>query len=81
MAKLWRSRDRRMHFRTRERDDGNFELALDAEGIDYLEQGLVELRHMQSGEAIATPSITKDGVSEFMLKRVPDEGVGADGAI
>lgn len=61
-----------MIFRTREKEDGNFELALDAEGIDYLEQGLVELRHMQSGEALATPSIAEEGVSEFMLKRVPD---------
>lgn len=61
-----------MHFRTRETDDGNFELSLDAEGIDYLEDGLTELRHMQSGEAVATPSITAEGVSEFMLKRVED---------
>lgn len=62
-----------MVFRTREREDGNFELALDAEGIDYLEQGLIELRYMHSGEAIATPSITTEGVSDFMLKRVSDE--------
>lgn len=65
-----------MVFRTRERDDGNFELALDAEGIDYLEAGLAELRYMQSGEAVATPSITSEGVSEFMLKRVEDEKEG-----
>jgi hypothetical protein len=61
-----------MVFQTRETDDGNFELILDAEGIDYLEDGLTELRHMQSGEAVATPSITKEGVSEFMLKRAED---------
>lgn len=65
-----------MVFRTRERDDGNFELALDAEGIDYLEDGLTELRHMQSGEALAAPSFTKEGVSQFMLKRVEDEKEG-----
>lgn len=63
-----------MHFRTQEREDGHFELALDAEGIDYLEQGLTELRYMRSGEALAAPSITKEGVSKFMLKRVSDEG-------
>lgn len=61
-----------MVFRTREREDGNFELTLDTEGIDYLEQGLAELRYMGSGEAVATPSITADGVSEFVLKRVSD---------
>jgi hypothetical protein len=61
-----------MVFRTRERDDGNFELALDAEGIDFLEDGLTELRRMQPGEAVATPSITSEGVSDFMLKRVED---------
>lgn len=63
-----------MVFQTRERDDGNFELILDAEGIDYLEEGLTELRRMQPGEALAAPSITKEGVSEFMLKRVSDGG-------
>jgi hypothetical protein len=61
-----------MIFRTREKDDGNFELALDEEGINYLEDGLTELRRMQPGEAVATPSITKEGVSEFMLKRESD---------
>jgi hypothetical protein len=61
-----------MVFRTRERDDGNFELILDDEGINYLEDGLTELRRMQPGEAVATPSITADGVSDFMLKRVSD---------
>lgn len=65
-----------MVFRTRERDDGNFELALDAEGITYLEQGLAELRYMHEGEALAAPSFTSEGVSNFMLKRVPD-GEGA----
>lgn len=61
-----------MVFQTREREDGNFELILDEEGIDYLEDGLTELRRMQPGEAVATPSITSEGVSEFMLKRVED---------
>lgn len=61
-----------MIFRTRERDDGDFEVELDAEGIDYLENGLCELRHMASGEAIASPSIDTDGVSRFILKRIPD---------
>lgn len=62
-----------MVFRTRETDDGNFELALDEEGISYLEDGLTELRRMPPGEAVATPSITNEGVGEFMLKRVPNE--------
>jgi hypothetical protein len=61
-----------MIFHTRERDDGDFEVALDAEGIDYLEQGLCELRHMAAGEAVASPSLDKEGVSRFILKRVPD---------
>lgn len=63
-----------MVFRTRERDDGDFELVLDTEGIDYLEQGLTELRYMDadSGEALACPSFTKDGGSYFLLKRVKD---------
>lgn len=61
-----------MYFRTREREDGNFELALDAEGIDHLERGLAELRYMESGEAVASPAIASEGVANFMLKRVPD---------
>jgi hypothetical protein len=61
-----------MVFRSRERDDGNFELALDAEGIDWLEKGLAELRYMGTGEALATPSVTTEGVGEFLLKRVKD---------
>jgi hypothetical protein len=52
-----------------ETGDGNFELALDSEGIEQLEDGLTELRYMHSGEA-STPT---DGVGEFRLKRVPDE--------
>lgn len=58
-----------MVFRTRERDDGDFELELDNEGLNYLEDGLTELRHMSSGEALCTPSITSDGVSSFILKK------------
>lgn len=65
-----------MIFRTRERDDGNFELALDVEGIDYLEQGLAELRYMDSGEALGSPSISEGGVSEFMLKKVREDEQG-----
>jgi hypothetical protein len=61
-----------MVFRTRETEEGNFELTLDEEGIDYLEDGLTELRRMRPGQAVATPSITDDGVSDFMLKRVSD---------
>jgi hypothetical protein len=58
-----------MVFIARERDDGNFELVLDTEGITYLEAGLAELRYMNSGDAAQTPSITEDGVGEFMLRR------------
>jgi hypothetical protein len=61
-----------MVFRTREREDGDFELILDDEGINYLEDGLTELRRMSPGEAVTTPSITRDGVSEFHLKRADD---------
>lgn len=61
-----------MVFLLREREDGNVELVLDDEGIDYLEDGLTELRRMPDGEAVTTPSITEDGVSDFMLKRVSD---------
>jgi hypothetical protein len=63
-----------MVFRTRERGDGDFEVAVDSEGIDYLEQGLCELRRMAEGEAIASPALDVDGVSRFILKRVPDDG-------
>jgi hypothetical protein len=63
-----------MVFIARERDDGNFELVLDDEGIEYLEQGLTELRYMPSGESATTPSITEDGVSEFMLTRAKEGG-------
>lgn len=58
-----------MVFRTGETDDGDFELELDEEGLNYLEDGLTELRHMTSGEAICTPSITAEGVSSFILKK------------
>lgn len=63
-----------MVFIAREREDGNFELVLDTEGITYLEDGLAELRYMSSGESVSTPSVSEDGVSEFMLKRVEDGG-------
>jgi hypothetical protein len=59
-----------MVFRMREREDGNFELALDEEGINYLEGGLTELRRMQSGEAlVGAPTFAKEGTSQFLLKR------------
>lgn len=61
-----------MVFRMGERDDGDFELELDEEGLNYLEDGLTELRHMPEGEAICSPSITSDGVSSFILKRAQD---------
>lgn len=61
-----------MVFVLREREDGNVELVLDDEGINYLEDGLTELRRMPCGESVSTPSITDDGVSDFMLKRVDD---------
>lgn len=63
-----------MVFQTRERDDGDFEVALDSEGIDFLEEGLCELRRMAEGEAVASPAISEDGVGSFILKRVPDGG-------
>lgn len=61
-----------MVFRTREREDGDFELELDTEGLNYLEDGLTELRNMPTGEALCTPSITEEGVSSFILKRAQD---------
>lgn len=61
-----------MVFHTHATDDGNFELVLDEEGIDYLEDGLTELRRMQPGQAVSAPSITGDGVGEFLLKRADD---------
>jgi hypothetical protein len=60
-------------FRTKETDDGHFELILDDEGIDYLEDGLTELRRMPTGGALDTPSITSNGVGEFRLRRVEGE--------
>lgn len=62
-----------MIFLTRETDDGNFELLLDDEGIDYLEKGLAQLRDTDSEHMLTTPSITVDGVGEFVMKRVIDE--------
>lgn len=63
-----------MVFYTQKTDDGNFEIVLDHEGINYLEDGLTELRLMQPGGAVSTPSITEDGVGDFRLRRVPDGG-------
>jgi anti-sigma regulatory factor (Ser/Thr protein kinase) len=59
-----------MIFHTRETDDGNFEILLDDEGIDYLERGLAQLRDTDLDHMLTTPSITVDGVGEFMMKRV-----------
>jgi hypothetical protein len=61
-----------MVFTLTEGENGNVELILDNEGIDYLEDGLTELRRMRCGESVSTPSITDDGVSDFVLKRVDD---------
>jgi hypothetical protein len=61
-----------LHFQTHETDDGDFELILDGEGIDFLEQGLTELRYLESGSAVASPLLDSNGVARFRLKRVAD---------
>lgn len=63
-----------MLFHTSERDDGNFELELDLEGIEYLEQGLADLRKTEIGGELSTPSFSEDAASHFILKRGPEGG-------
>lgn len=61
-----------MVFHTHETKDGNFELVLDDEGIDFLEDGLTELRRMQPGNAVTSPFIDEKGVGDFKLRRAKD---------
>lgn len=65
-------------FKTYERDNGDFELKLDVEGIDYLEEGLRALRSIEAGAELSCPSLTSDddeplGVASFILLRADDE--------
>lgn len=62
-----------------EDEDGNTVHLLDAEGIDHLIEGLVELRDSDVGDQLVTPSVTVDhdtgeleSVGMMILKRAED---------
>lgn len=58
--------------------DGDTTTLLDTEGIDWLIQGLEQLRDMEPGEELSTPYVEDHdgvlkGVGEFVLRRAADE--------
>jgi hypothetical protein len=62
-----------------EDEDGNTVHLLDVEGIDYLIEGLTELRDSEPGERLSTPSVTTDhetgeleSVGKMILERAAD---------
>lgn len=62
-----------------EDEDGNTVHLLDTEGIDYLIEGLVELRDSDVGGQLTTPTVTTDhetgeleSVGLMILKRAED---------
>jgi hypothetical protein len=63
-----------MHFRLFEDDDETPVLELDDEAIDYLEDGLRDLRDKEPGEGLTSPSLVSNdgeviGVGVFELRR------------
>lgn len=58
-------------------EDGDRITELDAEAIDYFIRGLTELRDMEPGEELVTPSMDQNedgtlGMSYFILRRAAD---------
>lgn len=49
-----------MHYRIFEDDDKNLVLVFDEEAIDYFIEGLEELRTLEPGDEMSTPSVTTD---------------------
>jgi hypothetical protein len=66
-------------FHTYEADDGDFVMEVDAEAIDYLIDGLTELRGKEPGESLTSPSLVQStegepqGVGDWVLLRAADE--------
>lgn len=63
-----------MHFRFFEEDNETPVLELDDEAIDYLEDGLRDLRDQESGVSLSAPSLVSNddevvGVGRFVLRR------------
>lgn len=60
-------------------EQGNVVTELDGDAIDYYIQGLEQLRDMEPGEELATPSADMDengmpqGMGWFILRRAADE--------
>ena len=57
-------------------EEGNHVTLLDSEAIDYLIEGLEELRDCDPGEELTTPFVELDedgaGVGSFILRRAAD---------
>jgi hypothetical protein len=49
--------------------DGNTVLLMDLEGIDYLKEGIEDLRNLPPGSEVSSPGLSEDGVSEIILRR------------
>lgn len=68
-----------MHQRIFEDDDKNLVMVFDEEAIDYFIEGLEELRNLEPGEEMATPSVTTDvdgiptQVGTMILRRWDEE--------
>lgn len=61
-----------MIFNLRVPEGEDWVLELDAEGIEYLEAGLAELRGCESGDWFSSPALSEDGVGRFVLLRAGD---------
>lgn len=58
-----------MNFHLFTEDDGTEVLELDAEGMDYLETGIAQLREQEPGGSVSTPLLHSNGVSKLQLRR------------
>ncbi len=68
-----------MNFHISDDEDDNMLMELDAEGIDYLIQGLLDLRDCAPDEEIRSPSLGSDengnpeSVGFLIMKRLADD--------
>lgn len=66
-----------MELHISEDDDKTMRIRVDAEGVDWLIQGLEQIRDMPAGEKLSSPSLVSNedgpvGVADLVLERVPD---------
>lgn len=66
-----------MHWQIFEEEDGTQVMEFDNEGIDYLLQGMEQLRDMKPVAELVTPTVVSEndmptGMSETVLRKIRD---------